>query len=463
MSILTQAAAEQVLTAALSTGGDFAEIFAEDTLSNSFSMIDNKLETVLSGRSYGVGVRVLKGVQQVFASTNDLSLEGLLQVAKRVAAAIGSGSGKLDLCLTQQICRNLSPILQIPSSVSAQRKIPIVKDAYQAAKEYSSEVSQVSVSLVDKDRRFQIANSEGLFLEDRRCSTRLGISAVASSAGENQTGFEGPGRQMGYEMFGQTIDPAFYAVKAAKRAVTMLHAGNCPSGKMMVAIDNGFGGVIFHEACGHSLEATSVSKGHSEFCGKLGQQIASPKVTAYDDGTIPNAWGTINVDDEGTPSRCNLLIEKGVLKGYMIDKLGGRRMGMEPTGSSRRQDYHYAPTSRMTNTYIAAGNDRYEDIIGSMEYGLYAASMGGGSVNPVTGEFNFAVAEGYLVRHGEICEPVRGASLIGKGSEILMNIDMVSDNLDMAQGMCGSQSGSVPTNVGQPLIRVSEITVGGRE
>lgn len=381
MSILTKSVAEQVLTAALSTGGDFAEIFAEDTLSNSFSMIDDKLETVLSGRTYGVGIRVLKGVQSVFASTNDLSLKGLLSVAKRVAAAIGSGSGKLDICLTETLCRNLSPILQVPSSVSTQKKIPIVKDAYRVAKEYSSEISQVSVSLLDKDRRFQIANSDGLFVEDRRCSTRLGVSAVASSGGENQTGFEGPGRQMGYEMFGQEVDSAYYAARAAKRAVTMLHARNCPSGKMTVAIDNGFGGVIFHEACGHSLEATSVSKGHSEFCGKLGQQIASPKVTAYDDGTMPNAWGTINIDDEGTPSRCNLLIEKGILKGYMIDKLGGRRMGMEPTGSSRRQSYEYAPTSRMTNTYIAAGTDRYEDIIRSMDYGLYAASMGGGSVN----------------------------------------------------------------------------------
>ena len=242
----------------------------------------------------------------------------------------------------------------------------------------------------------------------------------------------------------------------------MVGAGYCPAGVMPVAIDNGFGGVIFHEACGHSLEASSVAYNSSQFCGKLGQKIANEKVTAIDDGTIPNAWGSINIDDEGTPARKNVLIENGVLKSYMVDKFNGRRMGMESTGNARRQSYAYTTTSRMTNTYIAPGQDENKDIIASMEYGLYAKEMGGGSVNPVTGEFNFAVNEGYIVRNGEICEPVRGASLVGKGSEIIQNIDMVGKILDMGQGMCGSSSGSVPTNVGQPMIRVSQITVGGR-
>ena len=229
-----------------------------------------------------------------------------------------------------------------------------------------------------------------------------------------------------------------------------------------MAIENGFGGVIFHEACGHSLEATSVAVGASQFAGKLGQKIAGDKVTAIDDGTIPNGWGSINIDDEGTPAQRNVLIENGVLKSYMIDKLNGRRMGMASTGNARRQGYLYEPTSRMTNTYIDNGPDRNEDIIASIEYGLYAKEMGGGSVNPATGAFNFAVREGYIIRNGKICEPVRGASLIGTGSEILQNIDMVGQNLDRGQGMCGSSSGSIPTDVGQPLIRVSRITVGGR-
>ena len=242
----------------------------------------------------------------------------------------------------------------------------------------------------------------------------------------------------------------------------MLHARNCPAGNMTVAIDNGFGGVIFHESCGHSLEATSVAKGNSVFADKLGEQIASTKITAIDDGTIANEWGSLNIDDEGNPTQKNVLIENGILKSYMIDKLNGRRMGMKSTGSGRRQSYKYAPTSRMTNTYIAAGDDKPEDIIASISDGLYAKKMGGGSVNPVTGEFNFAVSEGYLVKNGKIQEPVRGASLIGKGSEVLMNIDMVGDNMEMAQGMCGSSSGSIPVNVGQPMIRVKDMTVGGR-
>ena len=231
---------------------------------------------------------------------------------------------------------------------------------------------------------------------------------------------------------------------------------------MTVAIENGFGGVIFHEACGHSLEATSVGIGASQMAGKLGQKIANEKVTAIDDGTIPGAWGSYNMDDEGNPSGRIVLIENGVLKNYMVDRLGSRRMGMPMTGSSRRENYTYEPTSRMTNTFIANGTDKNEDIIASIENGLYAKSMGGGSVNPLTGEFNFAVTEGYLVRNGKIREPVRGASLIGTGAQILQDIDMVGQNLATGQGMCGSSSGSIPTDVGQPLIRVKKITVGGR-
>ena len=239
---------------------------------------------------------------------------------------------------------------------------------------------------------------------------------------------------------------------AARTAVKMLHAPLCPSGMMPVVIDNGFGGVIFHEACGHSLEATSVAPGNSEFSGKLGQKIASDKVTAIDDGTLPNEWGSENIDDEGVPPTRLVLIENGVLKNYMIDRLNSRRMGMPVTGSGRRQGYMFAPTSRMRNTYIAAGEDSDSEMIATMGDGLYCRKMGGGSVDPSTGKFNFSV---------RIVHPVRGASLIGRGSEILMKIDRVGRNMQMAQGMCGSLSGSVPTNVGQPMIRVSSLTVGG--
>ena len=452
----------KVLSKCMITGGDFAEIFEEDTISNSLGVLDNKVENAIGGRSYGVGIRIFKGLKSVYAYTNNNSLSSLLDTAYKAALALGDLKEEKTIIVNNSIIvPNKHIIKYYPNDINYDKKIGIMKMAYKSASEYSSDITKVSVGYSDKDQKILIANTDGLCVEDRRVRTRLGISAVASKDGENQMGFEGPGRSMGFEMFND-IDVEKYGIEAARTAVTMLHAKDCPAGKMTVAIDNGFGGVLFHEACGHSLEATSVAKGNSEFANKIGEQIASSKVTAIDDGTIENAWGSINIDDEGEKARKNVLIENGILKGYMIDKLNGRRMGMKPTGSGRRQSYKYAPTSRMTNTYIAAGNDNPEDIIKSMDEGLYAKKLGGGSVNPVTGEFNFSVSEGYLVKNGKIQEPVRGASLIGKGSEILMNIDMVGKNLVQAQGMCGSSSGSIPVNVGQPMIRVKNITVGGR-
>ena len=461
--MLTKEIIDRVLTAALAAGGDFAEIYAENTLKNTLEIIDARVDSALCARNYGVGIRVLKGNKCVYASTNDISEKTLTQLATQLASTLKTDEYHTSAAVVRQDFRSSHPIIYAPSTVDIQRKVAVAKTAYTSAKQYSTDISQAEVTYIDWDSDILIANSDGLLVGDRRVYTRLYVMAVASAAGENQVGTEGPGRRMGFEVFEKTIDPDYYGRVAAKQAVTMLHAKDCPSGRMQVAIENGFGGVIFHEACGHSLEATSVAKGNSEFCGKLGQQIANPKVTAIDDATIPNAWGSIDIDDEGTPAKKNVLIENGILKGYMVDKLGGRIMGMQPTGNSRRQSYEFAPTSRMTNTFIAEGPDKNEDIIRSMQNGLYAKKMGGGSVNPVTGDFNFAVSEGYLVRNGEICEPVRGASLIGKGSDVLMKIDMVGQNLDHGQGMCGSSSGSVPVNVGQPLIRVSDIVVGGKE
>ena len=450
-----------VLARCLITGGDFAEIFEEDSLDTSIGILNGKVENSISGRTHGIGIRIFKGFKSVYAYTNNTSLTSLLDTARKAALALGELKEDVSIVLTEKTIINNNPIIYIPSSISLNKKIEVMKKGYKAAKDYNEEISQVSVSYLDKEQNILIANTEGLLVEDKRVRTRLAISSVASKDGENQTGFEGPGAHKGFEVFND-IDPEYYGREASRVAHTMLHAKNCPAGKMPVAIDNGFGGVIFHEACGHSLEATAVAKGNSVFTNMLGKQIASTKVTAIDDGTIPNAWGSLNIDDEGNKTRRNVLIEDGILKGYLIDKLNGRRMGMEATGSSRRQNYKYAPTSRMTNTYIAAGNDDEKEIIKSISDGLYAKKMGGGSVNPVTGEFNFAVSEGYIVKNGEIQEPVRGASLIGKGSEVLMNIDMVGKNLEQGQGMCGSVSGNIPTNVGQPMIRVKEITVGGR-
>ena len=452
---------QRVLQKAVSTGADYAEIFAENTVNHVINMIADKVDSINDAVIAGAAVRVYKGLRSVMASTVDMSEAGLLRCAESAAEALGQGEAQIDIVLQERLFGDIHPVKIVPSSVPNQAKVAILKEGYFAAREYDSAVKQVTGGLLDVDHNILIANSEGLYTQDRQIRTRMFISAVAEMNGETQTGSCAPGRRMGLEMF-DTIDPKNVGIHAARQAVTMAGAGYCPAGVMPVAIENGFGGVIFHEACGHSLEATSVALGQSQFTGKLGQKIANEKVTAIDDGTIPGAWGSINIDDEGTPAQRKVLIENGVLKSYMIDKFNGRRMGMASTGSSRRQSYRFTPTSRMTNTYIAPGQDKDADIIASIAYGLYAKEMGGGSVNPITGEFNFAVNEGYLIRNGKICEPVRGASLVGKGSEIIQNIDMVGTDLDMGQGMCGSSSGSVPTNVGQPLIRVSRITVGGR-
>ena len=452
---------EELLGIAVSTGADFAEVFAEQERSYSQRYVSGKIESVGDLLRCGVGIRAFCGTKTYYASTSDTSREGLLRCAANLAGAIGEMAG--SAAVRSLVFSEARPedIRRLPCDADAALKKDLLCEACDAARGVSDKISQVQGTYADVDRRFLVANTEGLCVSDRKIRTRLVVNATASDAGENQSGFYGPGAGLGMEFY-ETVSPAAIGRRAAEQALTNLSAVYCPAGTMTVAIENGFGGVIFHEACGHSLEATSVAIGASQMAGKLGQQIANPKVTAIDDGTIPGGWGSVGVDDEGNPAQRNVLIENGILKNYMIDRLGSRRMGMPMTGNSRRENYTYEPTSRMTNTFIANGPDKNEDIIASMEYGLYAKAMGGGSVNPLTGEFNFAVKEGYLVRNGKICEAVRGASLIGTGSQILQDIDMVGQNLATGQGVCGSSSGSVPTDVGQPLIRVKKITVGGR-
>ena len=460
--MLNQQLAAEVLSRAVRTGGDFGEIFLEDRVDHSLGMRSGKLETVVTDRSHGAGIRVFTGNNAIYVYTNDTSREGLLACADKAAAAINGGKGCQVLDFRPVDARRPEEIRLLPTQVKAALKAEKIRAAEAAARAASPEIVQVMAGYGDSVQDVCICNTEGTFVTDRRVWSRLRCQAIASNGTENQSGGTSPGAHMGFELFDSRVDPEACGKEAARQALTMLHAPLCPAGVMPVVIDNGFGGVIFHEACGHYLEATSVARNLSEFSGKLGQQIAAPCVTAIDDGTLVGEWGSLHVDDEGNPTTCLTLIEKGILKNYMIDKLGGRRMNMPITGSGRRESYAYAPTSRMRNTYIAAGHDSEEEMIATMGDGLYARYMGGGSVNPVTGEFNFAVSEGYLVKDGKIAHPVRGASLIGRGSEILMRIDRVGTNMTMAQGICGSVSGSVPTNVGQPMIRVSSITVGGR-
>ena len=442
-------------------GADFVEIFAQRSRNNRIDYVAGKIDNISDNVISGVGIRAFAGTRTVMASTTNLTREGIVACARSVAEVMGECKSVESITLTPTAVATAHKIARYPADVLTREKSDLLRAACMAAKERDALISQVEGTYMDVDRTILVANTEGLLKTDRQVRTRMIVNAVASDNGENQSGFCGPGRGCGFEFF-ESVRPEEIGIKAADQALTNLRADYCPAGQMTVAIENGFGGVIFHEACGHSLEATQVGVGMSEMCGKLGQKIANEKVTAIDDGTIVNGWGSSNIDDEGTPTQRNVLIENGVLKSYMIDRLGSRRMGMAMTGNSRRQSYTYEPTSRMTNTFIDNGPDKNEDIIASIEYGLYAKEMGGGSVNPLTGAFNFSVKEGYIVRNGKICEAVRGASLIGTGSQILQDIDMVGQNLATGQGVCGSSSGSVPTDVGQPLIRVSKITVGGR-
>jgi len=454
----------ELIAIVLHGGADFAEVYAEYTKDNRISYADKKIETVADKIISGVGIRGFLGTRTFFASTTDLTPAGLRACANRVAQAVGHPVDRIaDFSLVERINTNIHPIAINPFDVSAKVRSDIVRAGTASAWDADEKIIQVNGMLLTSDKSFTLANSEGLYTSDRQIRTRMMVTAIASDGSRNEQGIASPGRQMGLEFFQiPKFAPETFGKEAARQALVNLTAIPCPSGQMTVAIASGFGGVIFHEACGHSLEAACVGVGMSQMCGKLGSQVAGSKVTAIDDGTIVNGWGSCNIDDEGRPNQRRVLIENGILKSYMVDRLGARRMGVEHTASGRRQNYSFETTSRMTNTFIDNGPDKNEDIIASIEDGIFCASMGGGSVNPFTGDFNFAAREAYLVKNGKICEPVRGAALIGNGGDVIQKIDMVGQDLDTAQGNCGASSGMVPTDVGQPLIRVSSITVGGQ-
>lgn len=452
----------RILEKALSKGADFAEIFVEDTISSRISFNDSKAKQSIVGKDYGVGIRVFYDKTMIYAYTNDLSEKALMNAADAVSKA-SQGKNPLtvhDLC--KQDINNIHPVEIDFTKVSKQEKIDYMRKIDLAARKVSEQIVQVDINMSEWKQKIMIANSAGLWKEDTRTYSRISANAIAASGSEKQSCSEGPGSMRGYEHF-RMIDPQQLGYDVANVALIMLNADYSPSGKLPVVIDNGFGGVIFHEACGHALETTSVAKGASVFADQMGNQVAGTVLTAIDDGTIPYEWGSTNIDDEGEETRKTVLIENGILKSFIVDKMGSLKTGYAITGSGRRQSYKYAPTSRMRNTYIAAGKSKLSELIESIDYGIYAKRMGGGSVMPGTGNFNFAVNEGYIIRKGKIAEPVRGASLIGNGLEAIKKISMVADNLKMAQGMCGSISGNIPVNVGQPAIKIDEIIVGGRK
>ena len=461
--MLTQQKLEAYLSRCMKSAADFAEIFEQFEEYEMLETLDLKVEKASRKVTAGLGIRLYRDVQSVYGYTNDSSEEAILALVDDLRAAIGEakeGAAEQAVKLTRVEYENRNPVKVDYRKVSLEDKAELLFRAERAAKAADMHIVKTQGRLLNVREDVQISNSEGRLVSDVRVRTRMMLSAYASENGILMEGGDRPGAGKGLEYFEEKT-PEEIGKEAARQAIVMLSARDCPSGKMPVIIDNEFGGVIFHESCGHALEATGVAKNQSIFAGKVGQQIAAPCVSAVDDGTIPNAWGSQNVDDEGNFQEKRVLIKDGILQGYMIDRLNGRRMGQASTGSGRRESYKYEPTSRMSNTFICAGTDSFESLFEGVERGLYARKMGGGSVNPQTGEFNFAVEEGYLIENGKISYPVKGASLIGNGRDILMNIDKVSSNLARGQGMCGSMSGSIPADVGQPSLRVSSITVGG--
>ncbi|MCL2521967.1 MAG: TldD/PmbA family protein [Erysipelotrichales bacterium] len=451
----------KVLVECLKTGGDFAEIFAENSVINTLTMTGGKVNNALTRNVYGAGIRILKEHEEVYGYTSDLSEQGLLLLAETLAASYGSKSVTPKVVLKAKKIEDKHTPKVKPEDVSNETKIKYMTIASEAASAYSKEITQTVSNLLDESREILIVNSDGVYATDNRYILRFGINCIASDGTKMQDAGETIGHNKGYELL-EEVDLKTLAQEVAAAAVRILHAEEMVGQTMPVIIHNGFGGVILHEACGHSLEATGVAKGMSVFAGKKGTRIASELVTAVDDGTLKGNIGSENIDDEGNDVKKIVLIDKGILTSYMVDMRNGRRMKEEQTGSTRRQNYRFSPTSRMHNTFIDNGTSTFEEIIADTKYGLFAKKMGGGSVNPVTGEYNFAVLEGYMVRDGKLAEPVRGATLIGNGAQTLLNVDMVANNLTFGHGVCGSISGALHADVGQPTIRVKEMLVGGK-
>ncbi|MBQ8995646.1 MAG: TldD/PmbA family protein [Oscillospiraceae bacterium] len=451
---------ERYLSFCMNSEADFAEIYEELENSETITALNGKMENVNNILTKGIGVRLYKGLQSVYAYSNETEEEAVMPLLEELVDSFGKCDKGVSIRLEEVLYENRHPVKIDFEQVALEEKNELLKRANDAAFGTDERIVKVQAGLLNVKQKVQIANSNGRLIGDTRVRTRLTVEAFSQEGDNFQSGSDRPGAGKGLEFY-EEMTPEEIGREAARVALVNLQAKDCPSGKMPVVIDKAFGGVIFHEACGHALEATSVSKNRSVFTGKLGQQIASTCVSAVDDGTIPNAWGSQNIDDEGNFQKRRVLIENGILKSYMIDTLNGRRMGMESTSSSRRQSYQYEPTSRMSNTFILPGDSEFEELFEGIEKGLYAKKMGGGSVNPQTGEFNFAVLEGYMIENGKVTYPVKGAALIGNGKDILWNIDKVGKDLARGQGMCGSLSGSIPTDVGQPAIRVTSITVGG--
>ncbi len=459
---ISESLIEKVINASLSSGADFAELYLENTYESSLALKSEKIDEALSGRLLGAGIRLFFGSEAIYTYTNDLSEKGLLEAAK-IAASSKDGAAVVRSMakLSPYKYDSIHSYKAMPWDISKESKVGFLSQLDKEARRSSSDITQVSVKINETHKQVKIANSEGLLSEETRQYTNVICQSVAESGGQKEYGLSREGAMASSDYL-EGLNYKDLANTSTQMAVCNLSASYAPAADIPVVIANGFGGVIFHEACGHGLETTSVASGSSVFSNKIDQKIANPCVTAIDDGTMPNVYGSLSIDDEGFPTQKTTLIDKGILKSYIVDHMGSVRTGYKRTGSGRRQSYKFAPASRMRNTYIDRGDSNVEEMVADIDYGLFAKTMGGGSVNPSTGGFNFSVMEANIIRKGRIEEAVKGASLVGTGIDTLSKIVKVGDDLELVYGHCGSVSGSVQTTVGQPAILVSSMTVGGR-
>jgi TldD protein len=459
--VIDERVLDKTLHTALRAGGDFAEVFAEDRRASSARLDDGKVEELTSGRERGAGIRVVRGETTGYAHTADMSEAGLREAADAAAAAARGREGETTVVALER--RQVPPpheVRVLPESVEKARKVQLLDRADDAARAEGDAIRQVSASYADSRRRILVASSDGLLAEDDQVRTRFFVQCVAVADTGMQTAMEAPGLTVGFEIF-DDIDPEQVARTSARRALTMLRARPAPTGRLPVVLKKGAGGVLFHEACGHGLEADLVAKDASVFRGRSGEQVASPLVTLVDDGTLAREWGAYAIDDEGAPARPNVLIEDGVLTDYMWDLLRARKEGRDQSGNGRRETYQHLPMVRMTNTYLRAGEEDPDEIVRQTPYGIYCAQLGGGQVNTATADFVFGMTEAYLIENGEITEPVRAANLIGNGPETLRLVDAVGSDFGTWPGTCGKFGQGVPVSAGQPTLRVAELTIGG--
>ena len=459
--MLNSQTAESVIDHALSLGADFAELFVEKNETNVVSTLSDEVQSVESGINFGIGLRLVYGSKVLYGYTNKTDRDELLRIVSVLAAKdLRDPVSTLKSFNFNQISdiHPASKILSVDAEIAS--KVAYLMAADRAARAAGEQISQTRGSCMQREQHVQIYNSDGLHTNDKRNYIRSSLTAIAADGNEQATGSSNDGGLLGWEIEAG-LNPQKTGEEAARQALVNLTAKPCPSGHMPVIIGNGFGGVIFHEACGHLLETTSVAKKASVFHDQMGEMIASPIVSAVDDGTMANEWGSINIDDEGMPTQRTQLIKDGRLTNFLVDRIGAQQTGFARSGSGRRESYKYAPASRMRNTFIEPGDAKMDDMIASIDKGIYASHMGGGSVQPGTGEFNFAVTEGYYIENGKIQYPVKAATLISTGPKVLKEISMIGQDFSLACGMCGSISGSVPTTVGQATLKVDDILVGG--